>query len=267
MTAPRVDPCAVYLFWGPAGIEALERFAASCRAHPAGVGHELLIVLKAVEPGGQERACRSVAATLDAKCLALSASGLDLDTYRAVAERLSDRAVCFLNTSSEILADNWLARLSASLAQPGVGLVGTTASNETLLSSAPPVLRPLLRRRHPPFPNPHVRTNGFMLERDLMLSLDWRPARDKRSTLALENGWRNLTRQVLDRGLRALVVGRDGRGYEPDRWVSSRTFRTGGQENLLIADNRTREYAEAGPARRRQLETSAWGDPGRLDPI
>jgi hypothetical protein len=36
-------------------------------------------------------------------------------------------------------------------------------------------------------------------------------------------------------------------------------FRTGAQANLLVADNRTREFAEATPERRRQLARLAWG--------
>jgi len=139
--------------------------------------------------------------------------------------------------------------------------LGSTGSYESLLSSSTfRPLRPFLRHRLPPFPNPHVRTTGFMLERDLMLTLDWPATMHKRSALKLESGTPNITRQVLARGLRVLVVGRDGRGYERERWPESRTFRSGSQENLLIADNRTREYADAPPVRRAQLARFAWGD-------
>jgi hypothetical protein len=72
--------------------------------------------------------------------------------------------------------------------------------------------------------NPHVRTNGFMLTGDVMLSLDWPPGGSKRLALELESGERSITRQIMGRGLRALVVCRDGRCYERDRCRESRTF-------------------------------------------
>jgi hypothetical protein len=56
------------------------------------------------------------------------------------------------------------------------------------------------------------------------------------------------------------VVGRDGAAYEPAEWPNSRTFRVDEQENLLVADNRTDEYASADAATRAALRRMAWGD-------
>jgi hypothetical protein len=77
--------------------------------------------------------------------------------------------------------------------------------------------------------------------------------------LRLESGRNGITRQVLANGLRAVVVGRDGLAYSPPRWHESATFRSGGQTNLLIADNRTRQYEQAGEDERAKLEQMAWG--------
>lgn len=263
-----LDSCVVYLFWGPLGVEPLERFTASYLSHPPGCSHRVLLLLKSVNSPLVARRSRILAESLNAECIDVSATGLDLDAYREAAQRLDANAMCFLNTSSEILADGWLAAFQGILAQPGVGLVGSTASNETLLSSVPAPLRPLLRRRYPSFPNPHLRSNGFMIERQLMLSLDWHAtSMRKRNAFALENGKLSITRQVMARGLRPLVVGRDGHAYESDRWYFSRTFRSGSQENLLIADNRTREYAEADAVRRAELARFSWGDLADHDPL
>jgi hypothetical protein len=260
-----VGTYVVYLVWAPLGLEPLERFASSYRAHPAGLEHRLVLVLKGVGDGPVATRCATLAAELDAQRLELPALGLDLDTYFAAAQRLSARALCFLNSSSEILSSGWLLALHDALARPGVGLVGATASFESALSAAPRPLRPLLRRRYPPFPNPHVRTNAFMLQRELMLALDWPTAARKRRALELESGTRSVTRQVWAHGLEAVVAGRDG-SYPRERWRESRTFRSGSQENLLIADNRSRQYAEAPAGRRAQLERFAWGDAGLLTP-
>jgi hypothetical protein len=257
----------VYLVWAPLGVEPFERFAASYRAHPPELEHRLVVVLKGFGRDSPVIRCRELADELGADRLELPASGLDLDAYAIVARRLEADALCFLNTGSQILADGWLGRLRSALAQPGVGLVGATGSYESALSAAPLPLRPLRRRRYPPFPNPHVRTNAFMLERDLMLALDWPRTGRKQRALALESGNASITRQVQALGLRAVVVGRGGRGYERPDWHASRTFRSGAQENLLIADNRTRQYAEASPARRAELARFAWGDRALSEPL
>lgn len=254
-----VDTYVVYLVWPPMGSEPLDRFAASYRQHHAGLDHRLVLVLKGSPDGPIAAQSRSTAHRLSAEHVQVPAVGRDLDTYRHVAERLRGNTLCLLNSSSELVAPGWLGALRRALEQPGAGLVGATGSYESALSAAPRPLRPVLRRRFPPFPNPHIRTNAFMLRRELMLELDWPRRRGKRRALELESGTRGITRQVLDRGLRALVVGRDGHTYEPDRWPQSRTFRNAGQENLLIADNRTRQYAQAEGARRTELAAYAWG--------
>jgi hypothetical protein len=66
-----------------------------------------------------------------------------------------------------------------------------------------------------------------------------------------------MTRQVLARGLAVgwwdATVSATRRGL-----VRQRTFRSGSQENLLIADNRTRQYARPTRTRARLAEL-AWG--------
>jgi hypothetical protein len=116
-----------------------------------------------------------------------------------------------------------------------------------------------LERDFHPFPNPHIRTNGFMIERTTMLDLRFDGERTKMDSLRFESGKAGMTRQILGRGLEALIVGRDGRGYEPDEWYESRTFRSGEQENLLIGDNRTRQYADGDESFRAFLRQLAWG--------
>jgi hypothetical protein len=249
----------IYLLWGPLGAAPLERFVASYAGHPPGIAHRLILLLKDVSSAELRDRCASIAAGLDGECLVISPAGLDLDSYRRAADRVEADAICFLNSASEILGDQWLGHLAAALACPGVGIVGTSASSESLLTAVPRPLRPLLRRRFPPFPNPHLRTNGFMLEQETLRSLDWPPASRKQDAWALESGRRSLTRQIAARGQTPILVGRGGARFTPDQWAGSNIFRSGAQENLLIADNRTREYDDADPARRAALTRASWG--------
>ena len=256
----------VYLVWPPMGPEPLERFAASYRTHPAGLEHRLTLVTHGPADQPLRRRCQAVAGDLDAHELAIPASGRDLDAYRVIARELPAQELLLLNSYSQVLATGWLAMLHAALARPGVGLVGCTGSYESALSAAPRPLRPWLRRRYPPFPNPHLRTNAVMMLRERMLALDWPPGGSKRRALELESGRRGITRQVWAAGLRALVVDRHGEAHEPADWPRSLTFRSGRQENLLIADNRTRQYDEADAHRRAELAGYAWGDRAPVSP-
>jgi hypothetical protein len=183
---------------------------------------------------------------------------MDLDHYRMAVDRIEAERYCFVNTVSVVLADGWLGHLEQALLAPGVGIAGATGSYETPNAVRPGPLR-RMRPGHEPFPNPHLRTNCFALERELLLSLDWPTGLTKLQAVALEGGSNSLTRQVQARGLEAVVVGRDSVAYPPDRWRESATFRSGEQANLLVSDNRTRHYQEGGRLTRRGLAWLAWG--------
>jgi hypothetical protein len=246
--------CLAYLAWTPYGPKAAERFLASYSEHPAGADHRLLLVLAG--PESDRDPWRDAFAAVPHQELELG-EGMDLDHYRTTADRVAAERYCFVNTVSVVLADGWLGHLERALLGPGAGMVGATGSYESPNAVRPGPLRKL-RPGHEPFPNPHLRTNCFALSRELLLSLEWPTGIDKLGAVALEGGSRSLTRQVQERGLKTLVVGRDGVAYPPERWRQSGTFRAGKQANLLLADNRTRHYEEAGPLTRRGLAWLAW---------
>jgi hypothetical protein len=275
-----------------------------------------------------DQARTAVSAELDGvehRLLALDEPVQDLTAYAEAVKRLDHDRVCFLNSYSEILAPDWLAKLHHALDQPEVGLVGATGSWASVRSSVlnslflpNPYRRALPKRsvtrdqmnainaeieqmriapdeasmetapasrklsssvlstlksfgpmpeqllRFPAFPAAHMRTNGFMANRALLAELQMHGISRKMDAYALESGRDSLTRQVQRRGLRTLVVARDGTFYEQEQWPLSRTFWQGEQEGLLIADNQTRIYANGSLDRRRVLAGFAWGP--RADP-
>lgn len=253
--------CVVHLVWAPGPMTALPDFLASYRRHPAGVAHTLVLAFNGFEDRASLKRVSDSVSALDHEEFVVPAPELDLTIYRQVAERRSEETICFLNSYSRIMREGWLAAMVGHLESPEVGIVGPTGSYESHLSSARLPLRLLRAGRYPPFPNPHLRTNGFVIDRDLMLDLDWPRVGVKRAAWELESGTRGVTRQIEQRGHAALVIGRDGHAYPREQWPHSRTFRAGEQENLLIHDNRTRQFDEAPPRLRRRLTRLAWGDP------
>lgn len=121
-------------------------------------------------------------------------------------------------------------------------------------------LRLYPRTQFDSFPAPHLRTNAFMIRRDVMLRLKrWNMTR-KVDAFRFESGKGSMSNQILRMGLKILVVGRDGHAYLPDEWPNSETFRQGSQRNLLVSDNHTRSYENADSLQRQVLSRLAWGN-------
>ncbi|HXD55762.1 MAG TPA: hypothetical protein VN618_13470 [Solirubrobacteraceae bacterium] len=264
----------VHLVWGPLGLDPLRGFLRSYREHDAGAEHELIVLLNGLGlPGSPTR--EEILAELDGvahRPIETEAPVQDLAAYVHAAERLADHeTLCFVNSYATVLADGWLGLFIRALSEPGVGLVGATGNWESLAEwrrglpwfwPVQLLSLPEARRDYPRFPNPHIRTSSFAIGRELLLSLDLPEVPDKPSAYRLESGIHGFTRQVQARGLRAVVVGRDGRSYEPPEWPASRTFRSGREENLLVADNQTSVYLTVAPWLRRRLRHDSWGREG-----
>jgi hypothetical protein len=270
----------VHLVWRPLGPEAPARFAAAYRRHPAGAPHQLVVVYNGFAAGEDRAPYEAALAGLPHEQIVAPAPVQDLAAYLDAARRLDGEYVCFLNSYSEPLAEGWLAKLHAHASRPEVGMVGATGSWEShhtlaahtlaefhdegpvaaarraigemrrgrtvrsMIASYLWMRRFVAQPQYEPFPNHHVRTNGFMLRRELLLDLRWPPIREKRDAVAFESGRDGLTRQIEARSLDVLLVGRDGEGYAPGDWWRSGIYRCGDQENLLIADNRTRQHGD-----------------------
>ena len=82
---------------------------------------------------------------------------------------------------------------------------------------------------------------------------------NRRDALKFESGKNSLTNQIFRKSLKVLVVDKNGVVYEKEDWPKSQTFRQTNQANLMIADNRTREYAESDDENKECLSKVAWG--------
>lgn len=214
--------------------ESQQRFLDSYRAHAAGVPHRLYIVNKGSPLPLDFQPSGSVPA-VDALNIDLPDIGSDLETFARAARLLSEDYLFFLNTHSEILAQDWLRLVwEAYSNQRNPGLVGCTASRETLdpYFSGFPV-----------FPNFHVRTNAFFIARlDFEDLTESRRLNSKIDAYQFESGRHSMTR-MLDRAGRTItVVGKRG-VIAPKRLWRRSLFRVGNQAELIVGDNQTRRFA------------------------
>ncbi len=269
----------VHLVWKPAGIAAFREFLRSYRECPAEVDHGLLVLFKGFR-GDDLAEHRALLEGLPHRELRVPNTVLDLGTYFYAARHAEGRFLCFLNSHSTLLVHGWLGKLYEHIMRPSVVAAGATGSWESFYTNylirieevGPPNslsdwakhvnrLRKLrsYKANFNPAPNPHLRSNAFIIERSRWLALSAGSLRTKWSSWLLESGKRGWTPQLTAQGLDVVVVGRDGRGYTRDEWPQSNTFRKGDQANLLVADNRTRQYEEAGDEARGYMSRIAWG--------
>jgi hypothetical protein len=268
------DICVVHLVRKKNGTEPFRNFLQSYLKHQAGIEHTLLIIYKGFSGKSDVAAYENLLEGIPHTCLFLSDIGFDLRPYFIAARKSKSKYLCFLNSFCVILDDNWLLKLYTHIEKPGVGLVGATGSWGSIgpgpVKTLPPwkkILRSFawrlfaryLKLYFSPFPNPHIRTNGFMISNDNMRNIRHGFLFAKMHTFRLESGKNSITSQIKKMGLSAIVVGKDGIGYDSSDWHVSNTFWTQKQTNLLIADNQTRRFEAADSPTRSFLENFAWG--------
>jgi hypothetical protein len=273
--------CVVHLIWVPLGIDPLKDFLQSYSMYRAGIEHDLLIIFNGYNSEDELVEYKSLLSKYQHRSLLLWKFRLDIESYFAVLNKYNYKFFCFLNSYSRILAHEWLLKMYSYVSREDVGLVGATGSWESLYTNFIDGLaviedKVLLRRmvkwckqkikkmkrkyRYDPFPNYHIRTNGFMISREVMRKINTGLIFRKTDAYKFENGKSSMTKQIMDMGLKVLVVGKDGKGYEKEEWYKSETFRQGNQNNLLIADNQTAIYSMADTETKRILSHRTWGD-------
>eukprot|EP01037_Dinobryon_pediforme_P017467 gene17467-17659_t len=112
----------------------------------------------------------------------------------------------------------------------------------------------------PRFPNPHVRSNGFMMRRADFLATNIGLPQSKEQCLDFESGENGISASMVKRGKRILLVGRDGHGHDVEDWAKCGSYRSREQKNLLISDNQTRRYDTLSDGEKITYQFLTWGN-------
>lgn len=243
-------------------LESFDRFLRSYQRHTAGVEHRLILVFK-----GGSYTIPKQAFDVTFEAITMVDTGYYMEAFYEAALQTACQTLCFLNSKSEILCDNWLKLLTDPLNDPQIGLVGSTGSWESFAASGHPLMRLIKRIGWPAFPNPHIRTNGFGIRRNTFLHVWPERIRTKIGAHLFESGRQSFTRRVEAIGYKAMVAGKNPIIYGNDRnlfiecsWPYSQTFRgVDNQNNCIIGDNQTRYYESCDPLMQAKLRKMAWG--------
>jgi hypothetical protein len=279
-----VPVTVVHLIWMPYGTVLFEKFITSYCERKAGYEHQLVLLFNGVQ---NEQDLAPYLAIANANKITYSplihyGACQDIDAYFWAARQLNTDYILFLNSYSELQADNWLALYAEKMQAEKAGIIGATGSWQSYSSSVfinntwkwelnkpfqenfskfKLLLKALFYWSFlfPSFPNPHIRTNAFMLKRALLLSCKKGNLKNKFNAYLFESGRNSLTRQVNKKGLKVLLIDKMGNSYEKEEWINSSTFWMQSQQNLLVADNQTRLYSDGSDAQKKKLTYLAWG--------
>ncbi|MCF8468770.1 MAG: hypothetical protein K9G33_15325 [Sneathiella sp.] len=247
----------VHLIRKSNSLTPFKEFMTSYKEHEEPLDHDLVLIFKDFEADEDASYLEFLAETDFVRYDFFGDEGLDLGPYVEVSHKLDYQYFCFLNSYSKIECDRWLSHLYDALQMAEkAGIVGATGSWESTGVA------------DPPFPNPHIRTNAFLIAADMMRKIKFIDVSDKDDARFMESGPKSVTRQVIDLGKHPYVVDCNGKYWPADDWPKSATFRSGNQEGLMVSDNRTRAYSSGDNWTREYLFDLAWtGKPSKANPF
>jgi hypothetical protein len=273
----------IHLVWLPYGIEIFKNFIASYSLYSAGIDHQLIFLFNGVDDIISIKSYSNYAneKKIEFEILILE-KGLDIEAYFFAAKNLSADLLFFINTNSALLSENWLKKMYDNIVKENVGMVSATGTLQSH-SSSPFMSMPFryqfskkLKYNYRKyklfiksaiywkvlfegFPNPHLRTNAFMIWKNIFLEIKYKPITSKMRAYEFESGRNSITNQILHKKKKVLVVDKFGIGYEIKNWYGSKTFWENDQENLMISDNQTTKYINADETEKKLYTYLAWG--------
>ena len=289
MESPNSKVSVVYLIWPPYGVELFRNFLISYKKYSPGFEHNLVLLFNGATGLDDTEPFREISRQFNLSCDSISKqSSLDLEAYFWVAKQFNSTYFLFLNSFCVILDDNWLLKLIKHMNDARVGIVSPSGSYQSFYNTVffnnswkwnnhqslkenylkyKLLIKAVLYWRFlfPPFPNPHIRTNAFLIRRELFLSLKRKKIRNKFMAYRLESCYNSINRQIIKKGYDVLIVDKGGRAYKIKEWNSTKIFWKGKQEDLLISDKQTEYYLSSNEKTKNELSYLAWGKSNKIE--
>lgn len=267
----------VYLANYKEGIYSLKRFLKHYKIYRSGMRHELIVCFKNFYKNTNIIQWKKVLnKNIKYKYKKVFIDNYKIDdydwgSYRRIAKKNKNKIIFFLNSHSYPIKNNWLKLITKHYKKKS--LVGCTASYASLSSSFfsyPKYYRMNFLKsliygffnlfRFPIFPNPHIRSNAFLIKGLDFLSLKLTDLfQYKLQTNMSESGWLGMTRQLKKKKFRIILANSKGEGYLEPTWIKSEVFSYKNQDNLIISDNRTRIYKSLSLKDKRKEQKFHWG--------
>lgn len=230
------------------GIDIVEQFLDSYNKHQAGVEHNLIFAVNNKKNKFLYSKLCYLAKSNNIKLLNLPEDGLDIGAFIRAAKTSNSEYMFFIGSAVSILCDNWLLKFSNALEQnSSIQLVGPMGS--------------YAKGHSDKFPNPHIRTCSFMINRELFLeyAATQKFPETKDDTWEIEHGVNSLSNFILNKGYKMVVVNSDGNIFEPNDWENSQTYITSKEPKAILDDKWARRYYFTDECLRTKIEMETWG--------
>ena len=216
----------------------LTRFVKSWLAHPPGIDCHLYITYKEFLPVDLLWALEQTLPLEPTNIVEYNGfNSFAEGCFAEALEHVKEPLLCTFMATTEIMHDNWLAKLYDGFCLENVGLVGCTGSLWFITQFFPQLT----------YPNPHVRDNGIIVEiaryRQIIEQFDLKtlhPCGKPMGCFEFEHGPHSLTRQIM-KDSRVLVVEKE-RIIGPEEWAET-TYR-GNLHNVLVHDRGARDFQD-----------------------
>jgi hypothetical protein len=264
----------VYLANYNEGISSFKKFLKYYYIYKPGIKHELIICFKNFLIKNNVKSWKKIVnQNIKYKTFVdeYKIDDYDWGSYRRIAKKNKKKIILFLNSHSYPIKNNWLQLITKHYTKKS--LIGCTASYASLSSSffssfkyyKINFLKSLIYGfcnlfRFPIFPNPHIRSNAFLIKGSDFLSLKLPDLfSHKLQTNISESGWAGMTRQLKKIKFKIILANSKGQSYLEPNWIESEVFSYKNQKNLIVSDNRTRIYKSLSLKDKRIEQKFHWG--------
>jgi hypothetical protein len=269
-----INVAVIYIFRGADinNVKYLNDFQKAIKKYRSGIEFQLIVAIKGCSVEQEEIVKRTLSFS-DPIFFHCVDHNFDIGTYQEILQKFKYENFIMMNSSSRPLADNWILEMFKAINVQNTGLVGTMGSYESL---AVKNLHGTISNKDNfnLFPNPHVRTTGFIIKRDIFngVTKNIKNFRNKMDAYKFESGKKNLTKEILELGLKVLIINSEFKLFEINDWKRSKTFRQFNQEKLLIMDKISSNYEKMSDNLKFIKTIQTWGDsildiPGSIEEL
>ena len=192
----------------------------------------------------------------------------DFGSYYRVCRKFPKNLFFFLTGSDYPVRKFWLKKIVKHYDKDS--LIGTSASYESMFSS----LRIKrfykfiyywikyfkLKSNFPKFPNPHIRTVGFLISAINYIKFhNNNLCNSKFDAWKIESGINSLTNFFIQNKKKVYIVNSDGFKFKINEWHSSKTFNYLHQNKFIISDKHIRKYLKLSKKEQRKSQFLSWG--------
>ncbi len=250
-------------------VNTLLKFLENYNKLNSGYSHELLICFKLFDKKKLEYFKKVLKNTTYIEYLDdYIYNDFDLGSYSRVALKYPSRHIFFLNSYSYPICENWLNIIIKNYEENTI--LATSASCESILSSIKlkkfykfvAHLIKLLnyKKFFYPFPNPHIRTTGFLIKgSDFAEFMVNKLIKSKIDVWKLESGKESLTIFLKNKNFKIYVINQDGNKFEEKDWKLSETYNYTDHSKSIISDKHIRKYDLLSEKEKLASRINVWG--------